>query len=368
MIARLVARRDLVSFVRQTSGIWDLALLSLLGAAITQAYAGSIFLLSLLGLAVAWAWTGHRASAVFVDPDWKAQPVRSRLALVAGLATAVGFVMTAIVGWTWWTTLSGALPMGDSPASLVLMSALVGGALVFQVLRQSWRIPVATVALTLMVVVMLWQVGNCWSEPIPGSAGGLQIFGRLLFLLAAGAILDLWAYPIGYKTRWVPRMMRIGLVVPLVAAMLVLVELPPASLDSEMTVRKGAWLAGLFVGLLLLTAIYATGVVRRTRLTTLVRDRLTQPSWVGLITPDTIEMLAAIPPLLLLVSANNITWFGAMAAFVVARLSIALSRQVRLARGESPKSNHSSANPPIHSRTGSLRPLSEANESRLVTG
>jgi hypothetical protein len=368
MIARLVARRDLVSFVRQPSGVWDLALLSLFGAVFTQAYSGCIFFLALLGLAVVWEWTGKRASAVFIDPQRTTHPVRSRLSLVAGLATAVGFVIAVIVGWAWWTTSSAAVPMESSPASLVLMSALLGGALVFQVLRQSWRIPVATVAMGVMALVMVWQVGSCWSDPAPWSAGGFQTFVRLFLLLVTGAVVDLWAYPIGYKTRWLPRLMRIGVVVPLVAGMLVLVEIPPASLDSEMTVRKGAWMAGLLVGLAMLSVVYAAGVVRRTRLTTLVRDVLSRPPALGAMSPGMIEILSAIPPLLLLPSANNLTWLGTLAAFVVARLAIALSQKVRPARGEAPKSNHSPANNSLPNHPRSRNSLSVASENPLVAG
>jgi hypothetical protein len=368
MIARLVARRDLVSFVRQASGVWDLALLSLVVAVFTQAYSGSICLLSLLGLAIAWEWTGKRASAVFIDPDRMSNPVRSNLALVAGLATAVGFVISAIVGWAWWTTSSEAIPIDGSPTSVVLMSALLGGVLVFQVLRQSWRIPAAAVAIVVMALAILWQVGNCWSNPVPASGGGFQIFARLVLLLATGAALDLWAYPIGYKTRWLPRLVRIGIVVPLVASMLVLVELPPASLGSEMTVRKGAWLAGLLVGLVSLTAIFTAGVVRRTRLVSLVRDRFKPQPWKGPISPGMIEILTALPPLFLIVSANNITWLGTMAVFVVARLAIALSHKDRPAWVDMPKPNHLPASSSLSSPPQPTNSPPMASEDSLMTG
>jgi hypothetical protein len=325
MLARLVARRDLVAFVRQPAGLWDLCLLGLLIAGLVQTARMSPFAISLVGLAVAWQWTSRRAGTILLDGDRVDRSAINNLRRAAGLAHSVGWMIAAIVTYGWWAC-SSADKLQD-PTSLVIVASLLGGALLIAVLQNSWRIVFAGVALSVMSVVLIWQVTQSWSHPDPWPASGLSTFARLLILFCTGATLDAWAHPIGTEKHWLRRCLRILLVAPLLAGLMVTVELAPASLIEESLARRSFWLAAWVTGLVMLVILYSSRCVRRTPLLTAVRAIAYRTDYDPGQHLATVEILAACPPLLLITSASTATWLAAFASFVIARLAAGLARR-----------------------------------------
>jgi hypothetical protein len=321
MVSRLVARRDLVSFVRQPAGLWDLCLIGLIITPLLQISIGSPFLLSLLGLTIAWLWTSRRASSILVDAPPVENAAHPKLLVVAGIATSVGWIIAAMVTYGWWA--SASLVRIDNPTGIVVVASLLGGALVMAILQYSWRMTVALAAMVVMGVTLVWQVSECWIHPDPWPAQGLPSYLRLLILLSAGTLLDTWARPVGKKTRWLSRSMRIFAVAPLVAGLMLFIELAPASLGQEPVLRRAIWLAAWILGLIVVVSLYAGGILRQTPFMHLPKFRPNHPVDPATKEMRLIEVLAAMPPWILLASASTVTWLAVLAAFILARLSAA---------------------------------------------
>jgi hypothetical protein len=322
MFARLMHRRDWVTYVRQATPLWELALLAVLTTGITQLFPGSVFLVAAILLLLVWDWTGQWASSILRMGAGSATIHRGRLARTAGLTCAAGLAMTTIVGWSWWMyPVESDLPRED-PVSLVLVASLLGGCLVFVSLRQSWRLTVALPSLITMLAGLAWFVGVCWEHPSPWPADGLRSFERLSLLLVVGLLLEIWGNRIGRRTAWPRKVMRAVWLIPLMAGMLLLLELAPASLSSESMARRSIWLGAWVLEAALLLSLWIGGMVRQRGIAAVGRRLWGQSAPEEFPSEDLLRLGSAVPALLLLPSAHPLLWITSLVLFAVTGLCL----------------------------------------------
>lgn len=322
ILAAMIPRRLLVQYGRRAEVIWRLAAVGLVAAVLSQFGSMAVALTGLVGLLIIWELTGRVASSYgeVEDPSLRQNVQQRMLSFVAGLAASVSFLVLTIVSAGW-----GVAETDGAIALLVVGSCILAGWLVLNLLRQGWRIGFAILGLTAITVFGSWSVVASVQHPQTVTEPAIVVWVRLLTLFGFVSIIELWANPIGERTKWIPRLMSMAFIIPALSAWLLWLHPPVGQVASFSDIPRIAWFAGTVMGFAVILFLRLAQIIKPgpsiRRLSRIFTDRRSM----GSVPLTTTISLAALPTILLATNGSWIQWTivaGCYALTVMAKVTL----------------------------------------------
>jgi len=326
ILSAMIPRRLLVQYGRRAEVIWRLAVVGLVAAVLSQLGSMVVALTGFVGLLIIWELTGRVASSYgeVEDPTLRQNVQQRMLSFVAGLSASISFLVLTIVatGWSVAET-DGAL------ALLVIGSCILAGWLVLNLLRQGWRISFAVLGLTAITVFGSWSVVASVQHPQTVTEPAIVVWVRLLTLFGFVSIIELWANPIGERTKWIPRLMSMAFIIPAISAWLLWMHPPVGQVAHFSDIPRIAWFAGIVTGFSVILFLRLAQIIKPgpslRRLSRVFTDRRSM----GAVPLTTTMTLAALPSILLATNGSWIQWTIVAVCYVITVIAkVTLHRQM----------------------------------------